>query len=89
ASALVPANGGFDLTADMLKDDEWRLRRLIERHMHYTNSRRAKEILDDWDRYVGKFVKVMPHDFRRVLEEKAAALTRTGAAAPSRELANG
>jgi glutamate synthase (NADPH/NADH) large chain len=89
ASAPAPANGGFDLTADMLKDDEWRLRRLIERHMHYTNSRRAKQILDDWDRYVGKFVKVMPHDFRRVLEERAAALMRTGAAAPSRELANG
>jgi glutamate synthase (NADPH/NADH) large chain len=88
ALAPIPANGGFDLTADMLNDDEWRLRRLIERHMHYTNSRRAKEILDSWETYVGKFVKIMPHDFRRVLEARAAAV-QAGSPVPSRELANG
>ena len=48
------------------------LKKLIERHMHYTNSLRAKTILTDWDHYLPKFVKVMPTEYRRALIELAA-----------------
>jgi glutamate synthase domain-containing protein 3 len=37
---------------------------LIDRHRRWTGSRRARQILDDWPAMVGKFVKVMPIDYR-------------------------
>ena len=49
------------------------LRTLITRHLHYTGSARAKEILDDFSHYLPKFVKVMPTEYRRALAEIAAA----------------
>ncbi len=49
------------------------LRTLITRHLHYTGSARAKEILDDFSRYLPKFVKIMPTEYRRALAEIAAA----------------
>ena len=55
----------------MSRFDEERLRRLIENHLHYTDSARAKAILDDWGAYLPKFVKVMPVEYRRALEEIA------------------
>ncbi|WP_258104739.1 glutamate synthase large subunit [Marinoscillum sp. MHG1-6] len=42
----------------------------IEKHIELTDSGRAKEILENWDKYQSKFVKVMPNDLKRVLEEK-------------------
>ena len=42
---------------------------MIENHLRYTNSLRAREILDDWDSYLPKFVKVMPVEYRRALRE--------------------
>ncbi len=55
---------------DMLRFDHERLRILIERHRLYTGSARAKEILDNWDEAVTKFVKVMPKDYRAALEQQ-------------------
>ncbi|MDE0716162.1 MAG: hypothetical protein OXI10_15055, partial [Gammaproteobacteria bacterium] len=52
---------------DMLQADETRLRMLIENHGRYTNSRMAREILDNWQDTLGKFVKVMPHEYERAL----------------------
>jgi glutamate synthase (NADPH/NADH) large chain len=42
---------------------------LIERHHNYTGSVRAREILDNWDDYLSKFVKVLPVDYREALEK--------------------
>ncbi|MDX5364136.1 MAG: glutamate synthase subunit alpha, partial [Pseudazoarcus pumilus] len=53
-------------------DDELILKGLIERHLRFTGSPRAKEILDNWDGYRAKFVKVMPNEYRRALGEIAA-----------------
>ncbi|KHD08577.1 glutamate synthase [Candidatus Thiomargarita nelsonii] len=50
-------------------DDALRLKTLIEKHWHYTNSRRAREILDNWSDYLPRFVKIMPVDYRRALQE--------------------
>src|SRR5271155_2984368 len=43
------------------------LRGLIEKHLAYTKSERAKHVLDNWDAMVPKFVKVLPNDYRRML----------------------
>ncbi|MDD5329738.1 MAG: glutamate synthase-related protein, partial [Sulfuricella sp.] len=52
--------------------DERALRANIEKHLHYTGSARAKLILDNWAKYLPKFVKVMPTEYRRALQEIAA-----------------
>jgi len=43
------------------------VRALVERHLAYTKSARAKRVLDAWDQMVPKFVKVMPNDYKRML----------------------
>ncbi len=42
---------------------------LIRKHVKYTNSRRGQFVLDNWDTLREKFVKVMPLDYRRALED--------------------
>ena len=49
------------------------VRRLIERHLEYTGSAPAQVVLADWDRVVGDFVKVMPTDYKRILDARAEA----------------
>lgn len=51
--------------------DEVTLLALITKHVNYTNSERAKAILADWDNACGKFVKVMPNEYKRALIELA------------------
>jgi glutamate synthase (NADPH/NADH) large chain len=63
---------------DMLRFDAERLLILIERHLLYTGSKRAREILENWDEARARFVKVLPLDYRRALldlqaERRAAA----------------
>ncbi len=59
-----------ELLADPLHHDAWRLRILIERQARLADSSRAREILADFDHYLGRFVKVVPQEFRRALEEQ-------------------
>jgi len=58
-----------DVRSNMTRFDAERLHTLIEKHAHYTNSERAQEILANWDDYQSKFVKVMPVEYRRALQE--------------------
>ena len=59
---------------DMLRFDAERLRILVERHLLYTGSARARALLEDWETARGRFVKVMPKDYRKaLLEQKGAA----------------
>ncbi len=44
------------------------LRNMIEKHLSYTESAVAKSILDDWSESCKRFVKVMPNDYKRMLE---------------------
>ncbi|MCE5182265.1 MAG: glutamate synthase subunit alpha, partial [Betaproteobacteria bacterium] len=53
------------------KADEAALRGKIEKHLRYTGSARAKLILDNWTSYLPKFVKVMPTEYRRAMQEIA------------------
>ena len=43
---------------------------LLVRHHQYTASTVARRVLDNWDDCVGKFVKVMPTEYRQVLERQ-------------------
>ena len=57
-----------------LEDDEdiAHVRRLIEAHVQHTGSDRGEYVLDHWAELLGSFVKVMPVDYRRALQEMAA-----------------
>ena len=53
----------------LLDEDLNDLKDLITRHSDYTDSAVAKDILDNWETESQKFVKVMPTDYKRVLNE--------------------
>jgi glutamate synthase (NADPH/NADH) large chain/glutamate synthase (ferredoxin) len=61
---------GFD---GLEEADAIELRALIEEHGRRTGSPVAARVLADWDGLLerGAFVKVMPHDYKRVLREQA------------------
>jgi len=53
-------------------EDVAELKSLIEEHAQLTGSKRAQYILDSWEQQLGKFIKVMPRDYKRALAELAA-----------------
>ena len=74
-SVSVDDNG----MGDALRFDAERLKIVVERHLLFTGSSRARQLLDDWDVALGHFVKVMPRDYKRALldmkKERDAAST--------------
>jgi len=46
------------------------LRGMVERHLEWTGSKVAERVLENWDELLRRFVKVMPNDLRRVLQER-------------------
>ena len=63
-------DGMADMETVTESDDIKILKGLIEDHKKYTGSTPATKILEDWDVALKKFKKVMPRDYRRVLEER-------------------
>jgi glutamate synthase (ferredoxin) len=49
------------------------LRGMIEKHVEYTNSPQGRKILADWKNYAQRFTKVIPLDYKRMLENIAKA----------------
>ncbi|MDZ7637202.1 MAG: hypothetical protein U5J83_02965 [Bryobacterales bacterium] len=49
------------------EEDKRRLRELVQNHVDYTGSPKAKWMLENWNRMLPRFVKVFPHEFQRVL----------------------
>jgi len=45
------------------------LKRLIENHYNYTGSQTAENILKNWEENLTHFTKVMPNDYKRILDE--------------------
>ncbi len=72
----LESHGLVDVSHDMTRFDALRLKQLIEKHLHYTNSDVARRILADWDHLLPKFVKVMPVDYRRALQEMQSSQSR-------------
>ena len=68
-TADLAAHGRVEILHDMTRFDSERLRYLITCHLRHTGSTRARDILDDWAHYKTKFVKVMPVEYRRALNE--------------------
>ena len=46
-------------------------RKLVERHLQATGSRRGQLVLDAWPEMARRFVRIIPNDYRRVLEAQA------------------
>lgn len=53
-------------------DEIAEVKALIERHLHFTESAVAARLLARWPETVARFVKVMPRDYKRALEQLAA-----------------
>ena len=49
------------------KYDVIQLKELIQKHVAYTNSEKGKKILDNFSEYLPKFKKIMPHDYKKML----------------------
>ena len=49
------------------KYDVLELKQMITEHVAYTNSKKGKEILDNFGEYLPKFKKIMPHDYKKML----------------------
>ena len=56
--------------------DVERLRELLQRHLEETESARAADLLVGWPEAAGRFTKVMPRDYKRVLQLRADAIER-------------
>ncbi|HEX3029199.1 MAG TPA: glutamate synthase large subunit [Clostridia bacterium] len=56
---------GFD---NIEEDDLAEIKKMIQNHIKYTGSSKAKKIIDSWDTMATKFVKVMPKDYKRMLQ---------------------
>jgi glutamate synthase (ferredoxin) len=59
---------------------------LIARHAQLTGSKRAAEVLGAWNQWLGYFVRVIPNDFRRVLEAQKK-MRETGMSQEEAEMA--
>jgi glutamate synthase (ferredoxin) len=71
-----------DLNLDPIteENDKQQLKELITNHYNYTQSALAQRILENWDAYLPKFIKVLPEEYRQALirleeEAKLTALT--------------
>jgi len=71
--------GNFDFFCNMemvelslIEDshDNKEVKTLIENHFKYTGSTLAKNILDNWREYVDKFIKVVPIEYKKVIQEQ-------------------
>jgi glutamate synthase (NADPH/NADH) large chain len=71
--------GRIDVMANMSGFDAERLMQLISNHLALTGSTRAKHILDHWVEYLPRFVKVMPVEYRRALQEIEQSQTQVAA----------
>jgi glutamate synthase (NADPH/NADH) large chain len=72
-------NGDFDFYCNMgmvelslVEDygDVNELTEMISRHYQFTGSKKARMILDDLYKYIPKFIKVIPYDYKKVLQEQ-------------------
>lgn len=61
--------GLVDLIKVEDKVDRDELQELISKHLLFTQSNFAAKILTNWDEYLPKFVKVIPFEYRKVIEE--------------------
>jgi glutamate synthase domain-containing protein 2/glutamate synthase domain-containing protein 1/glutamate synthase domain-containing protein 3 len=66
-------------------EDTKLLKMLVQKHFDWTGSARAHHILSNWQEMIGKFVKVIPSDYRKALEKMRAAEHRDTETTPATE----
>jgi len=74
-----------ELESIRLNEDKKLLKELIEKHYKWTQSKQAQRILNSWADMLGKFVKVVPIDYRKSLEKMRAAEQRHTETTPATE----
>ncbi|MBI3610210.1 MAG: glutamate synthase large subunit [Nitrospirae bacterium] len=71
------ADGGFERRCNLSmvelepvrdKADQALLKGMIERHAEYTGSAKARKVLERWEQMMPKFLRVMPVEYKKVLE---------------------
>ncbi len=83
---------GVDLEPVADPVDMQALENLIAKHFEATGSPRAKWILENWAEMLPQFVKVFPHEYKRVLgvgRQAAKRLPHAPVEAPAREALHG
>lgn len=84
---ILDEDGGFEsrCNLDMVglervitEEDKSKLHSLMEEHLKYTGSMNALKVLKTWEDILPKFLKVMPHDYKRILEERKMKTPSSG-----------
>jgi len=73
----LETHGLVDVVHSLTQSDAKLLHSLVWRHASFTQSPKAKEILAHWERYRSRFVKVMPVEYRRALQQIQARTRAT------------
>ena len=89
ASRPISGNGANPILDGLIEEltekDEQEVRALISEHVARTGSLVGRNILASWERGTReRFVKVMPRDYRRALEQEAAAVATAASEADER-----
>ena len=50
-----------------IKADKLELKEILEKHLKYTGSKKAKKVLDNFEEYLPKFKKIIPVDYKKLL----------------------
>ena len=74
-----------DIEPVLEQDDIDKLRSLIEQHQKWTHSLRAEQILNRWEDMLGRFVKVVPIDYRRAIQRMRDRDNRDADSTPATE----
>ncbi|MEK6683497.1 MAG: glutamate synthase large subunit [Nitrospirota bacterium] len=87
---VLNEDGGFERRCNLSmvelepvrdKADQAVLKGMIERHARYTGSAKAQKLLEQWDQVLLKFLRVMPVEYKKVLELRKLPKTATKEAA--------
>jgi glutamate synthase (NADPH/NADH) large chain len=80
--------GMVELEALVEESEIWLVYGMIEDHVRYTGSKLGTHVLDNWENLISHFVKVMPTDYKRVLQARRAS-RRPPMAAPRLAVVDG
>jgi len=64
----ISCNKDMVLLEELNEEDAKAVKEMLTKHVEYTKSSVAQKILADWSSYQSKFIKVMPEDYKRVLQ---------------------
>jgi glutamate synthase (ferredoxin) len=66
-----------NVTLNKLSDtDQKFVKTRLQKHLEHTGSKRAKQLLDNFDNYIDQFVKLVPNAYQKVLDALAEAKTK-------------